>query len=365
MSIPTNAEIRDQIMSYTESRLGQTLPRFQRSFVYVLATAVSGPIGLVYRFVDWALKQTQPATANEFWLGIWATRYDVPRGSAVAAVLTVSIPGTNGTVIDAGVTMTNAGNGLVYQVQDDATISGGAAVCSVKCLTAGESGNLANSSVLALVSPISGAQTEGTVTGTTIAGVDRESVASWRSQVMLRIAYSPQGGAIPDYVQRALEYPGVAKALVDPGSGDVIVYPLANVTGGARVPDSGTLALIEAWLTDPAWKPIGANVTADTTTERTCAVTITTATVAGVGLTASQKAQVVDAVTAALYASYPKQYPNEANPTDTIDVGMVWDAMRAIGATAASITINVSGIGGGPYVLPVGEIIKIGTVTWA
>lgn len=366
MSIPTVQTIRDQIIGYIQSRLGQTVPLFPRSFIYVLASAVAGVLALAYRFAQWCLDQTQPATCNEFWLGIWAGRYNVPRANAVAAVLTLTATGSpDGTSIPAGTQWVTSA-GLVYQQNAAVPIAGGSATVTVTCLTPGASGNQANGTTLTLVSPIAGITNTATVASTVTQGVDQESVASWRSQVMNRIAYRPQGGAVPDYVIWALEVPDVAAAFIgQPGGGTVNVYPLAALTGISRLPSGALVSAVDAYIEDPIRKPIGANVVTLTATERSCAVTITSATIGGAVLTAGQKSSIEAAITTALYAAYPKQYPDQPNPTDTIDVGLVWDALRAYGATATGVTINISGIGGGPYTLPIGEIVKPGVYTWA
>ena len=296
--------------------------------------------------------------------------FNVPASSVTAihrlAGLTATAGGSpDGTSIPALTNWTDP-TGLVYQQTAAAVIAGGVATITVKCLTPGASGNQANGTVITLVAPISGVNSTATVASTVATGVDRESVSSWRSQVMIRIAYRPQGGAVPDYIIWGLEVPGIIFAVVgQPGGGVVNVYGLQSLTGISRVPGAPLIATLQAYLRDQSRKIIGANVFALTTTERTCAVTITGAAINGSGLTTDQKNQVVAAVTASLYAAYPRQYSDQANPTDTIDVGMVWDALRAIGATATAVTINVSGIGGGPYVLPIGEIVAPGVFTWA
>ena len=43
----------------------------------------------------------------------------------------------------------------------------------------------------------------------------------------------------------------------------------------------------------------------------------------------------------------------------------IWAILVAAGATATAIVIAISGIGPGPYQLPIGEIVKKGTLTWA
>lgn len=368
MTIPTVAQVRDQIVGYIEARLNQNVPLLTRAFIRVLASAVAGVLVLAYRFVDWCLKQTQPATCNEFWLGIFSTRYGVTRGAAVAAVLTLDATGTEGSPIPAGQLWATP-DGVVYQQTALVTIAGGVAAPIVTCLTLGAVGNLADGSAMSLVSPVAGIDADAVVatSGTVTMGVDREPVATWRAEVVNRIRYRPQGGAVPDYVIWALEVPGIVKAFVkSPSPGDVNVYPLIDITGTARVPAAPKLAEVLAYLNDPVRKPLAANVYALAATERTCATTITAATINGVALSASQKQAVQDAVNAALYASYPRQYSDEPAPTDTVSAAMVWNALFAIGATATGVTISISGIGGGPYVLPLGEIIKPnGVITWA
>lgn len=368
MTIPTTVQVRDQIIGYVEARLNQKIPLISRAYVRVVASAVAGVIVLSYRFVDWCLKQTQPATCNEFFLGLFSTRYGVTRGAAVAAQLRLDATGTEGSDIDAK-TLWVTPDGVVYQQQALVTIVSGVASPVVTCLTLGASGNLADGAALSLVSPVAGIDADAVVdtSGTVIEGVDRESVAQWRAEVMNRIRYRPQGGAIPDYVIWALEVPGIVKAFVkSPAPGDVNVYPLIDVTGTARVPGAPKIAEVEAYLTDPVRKPLGANVYTLAATERTCATTITGATINGSPLSASQKQAVQDAVDAALYAAYPRQYPDQPAPTDTVSTAVAWGSLYSIGATATAVTISISGIGGGPYVLPIGEIIKpSGAITWA
>lgn len=365
MTIPPNETIRDQILSYAEARLGQNIPRIKRGFVFVMASAVAGVLSLAYRFIAWCLDQTQPATCNEFWLAIHADRYAVPRGAAVATVLQLDVTGTNGSVLDAGTLWATSLN-LVYQQLSDGVISGGVALVQVRCLTAGIVGAQADGATLSLVSPLAGIDQDATVDSTVTEGIDRESVDSWRAQVLLRTSNPPQGAAIPDYVLRVLEVPGIVKVLVDPGAGDVNTYPLIATTGTGRVPDAGKLAEVQAYLRDPLWKPLGSTPYALASVERTCAVTITGATIGGVGLTTGQKAQIQAAVDAYLYAAYPKQYPDSPNTTDQVSTAAIWAALVAYGATATNVTISISGIGGGPYVLQIGEIVKpSGSITWA
>lgn len=365
MTIPPISEIENQIITAIEGKIGQSVPAFARAFFRILAKGLAGVISLAYRFASWCLDQTQPATANEFWLTIWGDRYGVIRDPAVAAKLTASSTGIDGTTIPAG-TLWKTDEGVVYSQESAIDVSGGTAAITITCLTRGVTGNLGNGIILTTVSPIAGLDNTATTTATIIEGTDKQPLEEYRSEIINRIQYRPQGGAIPDYVIWAREVPGIVQAFISGGSGSVNVYPLVALTGTMRVPDAPKIAEVDAYLEDPIRKPIGANINTIAPTERTCAVTINTATIAGGALSASQKQSVQDAVDATLYASYPRQYPDQVAPTDTVSTAMVWAALVAIGATAASVTINISGIGGGPYTLPIGEIIKTaGAITWA
>lgn len=365
MTIPKLSEIEASIITAIEGKLGQTIPAFPKAFFRVFSKGVAGVVWLTYHFVAWCLDQTQPATANDFWLTIWGDRYGVVRAPAVAARLTATATGTDGSTIDAG-TQWKSPAGVVYSQETAVTITGGVATITVVCLAKGEAGNLGNGVELSTVSPVAGIDNTATTTATLTSGVDRQGLESYRAEVMARIAYRPQGGAIPDYVAWALEVPGIVKAFVKrPAAGDVNVYPLVDVTGISRIPDAPKIAEVLAYLTDPVRKPLAANVYVIAPTERTCATTITGATINGSALSASQKASVESAIMATLYAAYPRQYIDQPAPTDTVSTAMVWAALVAIGATATAVTISVSGIGGGPYVLPIGEIVAPGVVTWA
>lgn len=363
MTIPTIAELESQIVTAIEGKIGQTVPAFIRAFFRILAKGVAGVLSLGYRFASWCLDQTQPATANEFWLTIWGNRYGVIRAPAVAWRGTATATGINGTDIPAGTLWQTSAN-VVYSQESLVTIAGGTATVTIKALTRGTGSSLADTTPLTTVSPIAGSDNTAEVASTLTDGVDKQPLEEYRAEVMNRIAYRPQGGAIPDYVIWAREVPGIVAAFVEGGGGDVTVYPLIALTGVARVPGAPKIAEVLAYLTDPIRKPLGANIFVLAATERTCAVTVTTGTIGGVALTTGQKISVEDAVYASIYASYPKQYPDQVDPTDQVEPGMVWDALRAIGATAADVSVNVSGIGG-PHILPIGEIVKPGVFTWA
>lgn len=360
---PSTSEIAAQIIAAIEARIGQTTPVLPVAFVRVLAFALAGPLALAYRFITWAYRQIFPATADAESLAYLGDKYEMPRGAAVAARLQLTVSGDDGTNVPAGTLWASAVSRLVYEQVTLAVISGGVASVEVECLTPGAAGNLADSSALSLPSPLPGV-TGAVVSSTVVTGEDEEALDTYRARLLQRMREQPQGGAAGDYIRWALEVAGIVKAFATRNSGgDVLVYPLVATTGSARVPAAGKLAEVEAYLQDPARRPLAANVYAITTTERTVDVTVT-------GLSPADdatKANILSAIEDYLYAAYPRQYLDDPSPTHIISLAALWGIIIAQGAVATGVTMAVSGIGSGvtTYEIPMGEIVKLGALSWA
>jgi uncharacterized phage protein gp47/JayE len=357
---PTIAETRAQIITDIEGAIGQTVPILPKAFVRVLATALSGPLALFYRLVNWLYKQISPVTCDLQALLYWGQRYGMPLKEANAAILAVTISGTDGSLCAADTLWQSADNGLVYAQVADATIVGVTASAQIECLTPGVDGDLNPADALTLASPASGI-TGAVVASTVEAGRDAEETENYRGRILQRMRYQSIVGTAAGYVAQAEEYEGIVKAFAKRSGSDVVVYPLWASTGPGRVPDAPTLTAIQAYLQDVSRRLLAVTIYAQASVERTCAVTITGVSPAD----AATKATIEAAIDEYLYGCYPRQYDDEIAPTDIISVGNIWAIVLAAGASANSITINISGIGGGPYTLPIGEIVAPGALTWA
>jgi uncharacterized phage protein gp47/JayE len=360
---PTIATIKAQIISDIESEIGQNTPLLSRAFIRVLAKALSGVLALAYRVVLWVYQQIHPETAEEESIAYYEDRYGLTPSPAVAAVLAVSIAGTDGSTCPAGTYWTNEDNGLVYTQAAAANISGGVATASLTCLTAGEDSTLAAAAVLTLVSPLSGIES-ATVTAITTEGQAADTLEDRRAAVIARMQRTDEIGTTGWYISTALDVSGVAFARVERNTGgDIDVYPLMAVTGSARIPDSTELATIQTYLQDASRRPLCANVYALASVERTATVTIS-------GLSPSDettKAAITSAWEAYCYAAYPRQFSDDADATDVISLGAIWAMIIAAGATATAVSLTISDIGSGvtSYTLPIGEILAPGAITWA
>lgn len=359
VTIPSITTIRDQIISDISARIGAAVPILPKAFIRVLATALAGVLALLYRFGGWVYRQIFAATADDAALANIATQYGIVRTPAVAAKLTATATGTDGTSIPAGTFWTVGG--LIYTQDTLQVISSGVATIAVTCLTAGAAGNSAG--ILSVVSPIAGMTSTATITATTTYGVGAEDLEAYRARAVQRMQNKPQGGAAADYVMWALEVAGIVKAFAFRlTAGYVTVYPLIATTGASRVPAAPKITEVQNYVADVGRRPLCANVSAAAMTEKTVDVMIT-----GISPSdATTKALIVADITAYLYAAYPRQYPDEVAPTDVLSAAAIWGIVAAQGAIASAVAMTVSGIGTvTSYTLAVSEIAKIGTVTWA
>lgn len=361
-TIPTVAEIRDQIISDIESRIGSSVPILPKAFIRVLAIALAGVIALVYRFGRWVLKQIFPQTADEKYLLKIGDRYDVIRTPAVRAKLTATATGEEGTEIPAATLWIGKNNGLTYSQTEYAEIDSGSATVTVECLTAGADGNLENGETLQLASPIVGLDTEATVASAVTTGVDREDIEDYRSRVIQRMKNQPQGGAAPDYIKWAREVAGIVKAFAfRTAAGYVTIYPLQATTGLDRIPGTEKIQEVEDYCNSVARRPLCANVLAEAMTELEVDIEIT-------GLSpgdAATKEQIETYINTWLYAAYPKQYTGEVNPTNKLSVGTIWAAIIAANAVATAVSMEVDSSPYTNYTLADDEIVKLGSLSWA
>lgn len=363
VTIPTTAEIRDQIISDIEGKLGVNVPALPKAFIRVLATALAGVQSLAYRFGLWIYKQIFAATADEEALILRGAQYDLSRSPAVRAKLTAEATGTNGTTIPAGTLWIGDENSLVYQQTAAAEIASGTAAITVECLTAGDDGNLANAETLTIGSPIAGIDSTATVDGTTTTGEDQESIESFRSQVMEREKNKPQGGAAADYVGWALEIAGIAEAYgFRPTPGFVNVYPLTDDADPAnRIPGAPKLTEVEDYLDDTVRRPLNATVNAYAFTELDFDVDIANL----LPNDATTKANIETAIENYMYARRPQQYDDEVNPTNIISAGEITAIAIAAGAITATVTLKNAG--GGTitsYTLQDSELSVLRTLSW-
>lgn len=358
-TIPTLAELRDQFIAHYETESGQTASRLPVSWIYILGTVIAGIQLLLHRAIQWASRQVVPQTADEATLMYMADVRNVVRKQGTNTVLNITISGDPNTTIPAGTIWLI--NNISYQQNNSVIISADTVNATVTAMTIGTAGNAPNDTELTPSSPIAG------VTGATVAsmiteGTDAEKIDEFRDRIINKMRNPPQGGSATDYVTWALEVDGIKKAFAKRSTlGTVTVYPLRDITGDNRIPDATLLQAVADYVSDPQRRPLGATATAEASEEKIINVEISAVSPQD----AFTKQNIEDAIRTYFFAAYPKQYDSELDATNVVNIGDLWEAVRSAGATAANVEMNIVGIGQATsYTLQIGEICKLGAITW-
>jgi len=143
-------------------------------------------------------------------------------------------------------------------VASDAVVSGGTVAATITALIAGAAGNLAESSTLKLVSPVSGIDTAFTATDGASGGADEERDEDAAYRLQQRLASEPMGGSPADYARWALSVPGITRAWgvrnpAGPTSAGVIIMADGNDGGG--LPTTSQRDQVLDYIRDPRRGP--------------------------------------------------------------------------------------------------------------
>lgn len=264
---PQLAALVSRVRSDLRGRLGLSLVR--RAMSDVLAAVWGGAVHMLHGHLEWTGRQLFPDTSEREHLLRQAALYGIYPTPATFAAGSVTATGTNGSTIEAN-TLLQGSNGLLYEVDADATISGGVATLAVTAMTAGAAGNLGAGEAISFESPVAGVDAAAVVAAGGIGGgFEEEETEGTRARLLLRLREPPQGGADQDYEAWALAVAGVTRAWVYPnglGLGTVVVRMMTDdpVTGETGFPDSATVDAVQAKLDEE--RPITAEVTAEAPT---------------------------------------------------------------------------------------------------
>lgn len=188
------------------------LLRKEKTVVGVLARAYAGACHLLYGFLAWLAKQRFVHSMEDEFLDAEGATYDVWRKGEECAKGEIDVTGTDGMVV-LPLTVYQNDDGRQYQVVSTNPIVNGSARIVLKALEAGVDGNLPAGSILRVIKPIAGVQSEAVVTDDGITnGIDTESNPLFRERILDRKREPPHGGNKHDYEVWAKEVPGVTRS---------------------------------------------------------------------------------------------------------------------------------------------------------
>jgi uncharacterized phage protein gp47/JayE len=225
------ADLRTQSQADFSAALAGSDPLLRFSVLGVLADVFAEIENGAYGYIDYVGKQAVPFTATDEWAEGWAALKGVTRKPAsYATASAVSGLSTIGRPIPAGTQLVRSDGATYVTLSDVAVSGGGTATVSLQAVEAGSASNLTAGQNLVLGSPIAGVASTWTV-GAAAAGADVEGDDDFRTRYLEVYRNPPQGGAAADYVEWALNVPGVTRAWVTPngvGAGTVVVYSMLD-----------------------------------------------------------------------------------------------------------------------------------------
>ncbi len=241
LELLTTDELFERALANIEGEINQTSPLNDKAFNRVLAALIALDHKGLQNFGAERATANLVITATGSDLDILGAEYGVTRKPAEAAVLTIELPATNGTVIPVTVDYTGDSNGIRY-FPDAASppASGGVAVQSVTAQTLGTAGNLVVTDTMSIGTQVPGAETQASVTVVDNLGADEETDAAYRQRILDRIQSVQGGGNAADYRLWSEEVAGVARA-----------YPYAGDTLGSGSPPERTVYVEAETSIDP------------------------------------------------------------------------------------------------------------------
>ena len=217
---PTLKEIIERLDGDTQSRL--SVPQMRRSNARVFDRVLAGAAHSLYGYIEYLNRQQFFDTAESDYLDRWASIYGLARKKATKATGEIVFRFSGELINVPEGTILQSDDGVQYKTVGPVSSDGTAAA---EALNEGTSGNQLEEDVLTLVSPIVGVFSEVTIVKLG-GGSEAETDDSLRARLLSRVRETPHGGTESDYVQWALEVPGVTRAWAFPkeeGEGTVTV----------------------------------------------------------------------------------------------------------------------------------------------
>lgn len=230
-SRPTLTELQNQAAQDIVSNLdgGDALLRF--SNLNVMAMVQAGMAHMQMGYLDYIALQCTPATATDEYLEAWGALKNISRRPISQATGSIKFSGSNGSIIPQGTSIRRS-DGLQFVTTASATVSNSSVTVSAIAIAdpiglVGANGNSVANTQFTLANSIAGISSTSTSSTAFTGGADLETDDSLRTRVLIAFQNPIQGGDLEDYVQWALQVPGVTRAWCTGstyGPGTVVVY---------------------------------------------------------------------------------------------------------------------------------------------
>lgn len=250
---PTVDTIYQRIKADMEARLTGNVRIAKVSVLGILAMVFAGALHLAYGALIWFAKQLFPDTASTTYLDTQAALKNLARKAASFTTGTITVTGTDTTVIPAG-TIWQDSDGNQYATDALETITGGTVQVEVTAVVEGSVSN-STATELEILSPIANVDSTAAILSGFSNGQDQETDSQLRRRILDVYKAPPAGGRATDYKRWALETLGIYRAWVKPlylGSGTVGIV-VADENGNAV--STGVKATAQAYI--DTQRPLG------------------------------------------------------------------------------------------------------------
>ncbi len=259
----------EAISDYAVSQPTKSVSR--GSTPYVLFRTITGVLWSALAKLLFFDKQRLPDTATDAYLQRWGTVYNFPPLGATGStgLLALQVSGTVAAAVTTGARLTHS-DGTIYEVTSIGAVigGGGTVIVSVAAVSTGLTTNKVIGETLTFSSPPVNVTAAATLVGNLTNGTDTETQDAYRVRLLAHIGDPPEGGAIHDYIEWALQVTGNAFAYVwknRRGLGTIDVAVLGSGSGSARIRTD--LTTTQDYLDDDERRPGNvADVTVLTTT---------------------------------------------------------------------------------------------------
>lgn len=206
----------------------------RNSVLRVLAWVMSGLAYSVYGYLDWIARESVPFTATDEYLFAWAALIGVYQKDSTPATGFAQFTGTTGLALPAGASLTRQ-DGTPYTTTADATVdASGLLTVPIVAAINGVGTNADAGVAISIDPPFPGINSGGVTASPLTGGADQETQDELRTRMLFQYAQPPQGGSAADYIEWALEVPGVTRAWIQSSAGQVQVYPMLDIANASH-----------------------------------------------------------------------------------------------------------------------------------
>lgn len=260
ITIPTTAELYEDILADLESEYGESIPLFGKVFLRALAGVQAAKLKLYYLaigniqkniFVDTADRESAGGTLERFGR-IKLGRNPFP---ATAGQYEIEVTGTIGSTINSQTTFKSDDDstnpGKLFILDNTFTLATSPDTIIVRALEAGLDSQLDIGDTLTATAPIANVEKGAEVVSEIVEPLSEEDIEEYRENVLEAFRLEPQGGAASDYRIWASDAQGVRQVYAyakTNAPGEINLFIEANrvdSTDGKGTPSSDMIDDVE------------------------------------------------------------------------------------------------------------------------